>query len=85
MAYEFAAATTGVVKMNTGINADGYIATGSDEVVDAKAFSIPGIKADATLAQANTVFNAFVGTIAQGKYDSLSATKTITVGVVETA
>lgn len=85
MAYEFATATTGSIKMLVGVNEDGYLATGSDTAVGSKAFSIAGIKADANLAQANSVFDAFIGNIAQGKHDSLSAIKTISVGVVETA
>lgn len=84
MAYEFATATTGSVKMSVGLNESGYLATGSDTAVASKTFSIQGIKADANLSQANSVFNAFIGQIATGKYDSLSAVKTISVGVVET-
>ena len=80
MAAQFATATTGVP---VNVNADGNIAQENDTVTGNKQFSIQGIKADATLAQANAVFDAFIGGIAGGSYDSLGATKTITVGVVE--
>ena len=83
MAAQFATATTGVVKMPVNVTADGNIAQENDTVTGNKQFSIQGIKADATLAQANAVFDAFIGGIAGGSYDSLGATKTITVGVVE--
>ena len=85
MAYAFNNPTTAVLKANVGTNANGYLATGTDEVAGTKSFSIPGVKADATLAQAGSVFDAFVGTIANGKFDSLSTTKTVTYSVVETA
>lgn len=83
MSANFATATTATVKMNVGLNANGNIATGQDAVAGNKTFSIPGIKQAATLTEANTVFTNIVGNIAGGSFDSLSAVKTWSVGVVE--
>ena len=80
---EFSVANTSTVKMKVGATSGGYIAQSDDTVTASKVISIPGIKADATLAEASTVFNAFVGNIAGGSFDSLSAVKTITQGVAE--
>jgi len=65
---EFATAYTSSVKMKVPVTADGNIAQSGDTVTSAtKQISIPGIKAAATLAEANTVFNAFVGDIGCAK------------------
>jgi len=80
---EFAPAVTASVKMNVGMTADGFIAQTGDTVTSTKSISIPGIKADATLSEANAVFTAFLGNIAGGTSDSLTAKKTVTQGVTE--
>lgn len=79
---EFVTAYTGTVKMKVP-TADGNIAQSGDTENGAKQVSIPGIKAGATLAEANIVFGKFVGTICGGSFDSLSAVKTVTQGVAE--
>ncbi len=81
---DFAPAYTASVKMKVPVTAEGNIAQTDDTLTGAtKQISIQGIKTNATLAEANTVFNAFVGNIAGGSFDSLSAVKTITQGVSE--
>lgn len=81
---EFATANVANVKMKVPLTTGGYIAQSDDTVTSAvKQVTIPGIKAGATLAEANTVFNAFLGDIAGGSFDSLSAVKTITQGVAD--
>ena len=80
---EFTPAITSSVKMNVAMNESGTIAQSGDTVKSNKSVSIPGIKATATLAEANAVFTAFLGDIAGGTSDSLSAKKTITQGVAE--
>lgn len=83
MAYAFATPTTATVKMNVATTAAGNIAQSGDTAAGNKTFSIPGVKQAATLDEAKTVYDAIIGDIAGGTFDSLSATKTITVGVVE--
>ena len=81
---DFSVAYTASVKMKVPTTTGGYIAQTDDTVTGAtKQITIPGIKAAATLAEANTVFGAFLGNIAGGTFDSLSAVKTITQGVAE--
>lgn len=80
---EFTPALTASVKMNIDMNSGGFIAQSGDTVTGTKAISIPGIKAAATLAEANAVYTAFLGNIAGGSFDSLTAKKTITQGVTE--
>ncbi len=80
---EFTPAVTASVKMNVDMTADGFIAQSGDTVASTKAISIPGIKAGATLAEANAVFTAFLGNIAGGTSDSLTAKKTIVQGVAD--
>ena len=80
---DFVQAYTASVKMKVPVTAAGNIAQDGDTPATNKQVTIPGIKPDATLAQANTVFNAFIGNIAGGSFDSLSAVKTITQGVAE--
>ena len=84
MAYAYATPVTSTVKMNIGLDANGNISQAASDTTASKTFSIPGLKAAATLAESNAVFDAIIGNIAKGTFDSLSATKTITVGVVET-
>ena len=80
---EFSAATTASVKMKVNTNTSGNIAQSGDTVKGTKYPSIAGIKASATLAEANAVFSAFYGTIAEASYDSLTAVKTITQEVTD--
>lgn len=79
----FATAVAATVKMPVNLKADGTIAQSGDTVAGTTTFTVPGIKANATLTEANTVFNAIVANIGGGSYDSLKAVKTITVGVTE--
>ena len=83
MAYEFSSPRTASVKMNVPVTEGGYLAGSGDTPAGQKSFTIAGIKTAATLAECNTVFDAFVGDIAGGSFDSLTATKTVTYGVVE--
>lgn len=83
MAAEFTAPKTSTVSMNVGVDADGNIAQSGETAVGTKNISIQGIKTDANLAGANKVFGAFIGNIAKGTYDSLSATKVVTYTVAE--
>lgn len=80
---EFSPAVTASVKMNVPMNGDGFIAQDGDTVAGTKAISIGGISAGANLAGANAVFTAFLGNIAGGSFDSLTAKKTIVQGVTE--
>ena len=80
---EFTPAVTASVKMNVDMNADGFIAQSVDTVTGTKAISIGGISAGTNLAGANAVFTAFLGNIAGGSFDSLTAKKTITQGVTD--
>ena len=80
---EFTSAVTASVKMNVDMNEDGYIAQSGETVAGTKAITIHGIKAAATLAEANAVYDAFFVNIAGGTADSLSAKKTIVQGVTE--
>lgn len=85
MALQWATPATMNVAVNVNTNEDGFLATGSDEAVGTKGFSIAGIKKDATFAETKGVLDAFIGGIADGSYDESSAVGTIKFGVVETA
>lgn len=80
---EWAEAKTMMVTMNVDIDSDGYIAQSGDTAVGVKSFNLQGVSTDASLAQASNVFTAFIGDIAGGRFDSLSATRTIKTGVKE--
>ena len=80
---EFKSAVTASVKMNVPMTSAGTIAQSGDTPASTKSISISGIKADATLSEANTVFETFLGDIAGGSFDSLTAKKTITQGVAD--
>ena len=69
------------VSMKLPTTADGKIAQIGDTIGGTKLYSIPGIKKNATLAEANTVFEKFVGVIGGGEFDSLSAVRTVKEGV----
>ena len=77
---EFVSSPTMSVSMKVDV-ASGNIAQSGDTVNGSKAVNIPGIKKNATLAEAETVFSNFVGTICGGSYDSISAVRTIKEGV----
>lgn len=79
---EFAVAKTGTLKVALNLDSDANIAQSGAAVADTKMISINGFKADGNLEQADTVFNALLTEIAGGTYDTLTTTKTITVGVV---
>lgn len=78
---EFTPINTMSVKMNVPMNASGFIAQSGETVSGTKAISIGGISAGANLAGANAVFTAFLGNIAGGSFDSLSAKRTMSGGV----
>ena len=80
---EFKNAATASVKMKVNADAEGNIALAGDAVKGSKTPTIQGVKADATLAEATAVFDAFYGEICGATFDSLSAEKTIKQGVVE--
>ncbi len=78
---EFTPINTMSVKMNVDMTSAGNIAQSGDPVSSTKAMTLPGISTSANLAGAKAVFEAFVGNIAGGSYDSLSAKRTMTGGV----
>lgn len=69
------------VSMKIGLDLNGNIAQSGDTIAAKKRVSIAGIKKNATLAEANTVFSVFYGQIADATFDSLSAVRTISEGV----
>lgn len=71
------------LKVNVAMNARGYIAQSGETAVGNKKFTIPNVKSTATLAEANKVWQAFLGTIAGGSFDSLSGTKSVNYNVEE--
>ena len=83
MAKQFATAVTGTLKANVAIDENGNIAQNGDVVAGNKSYSINGLKAAASVAEANTVYNAIIGNIAGGTFDSDTFVKTISVGVVD--
>ena len=74
----FAPLTISNVKMKVDVDNDGNI---SPYGTKTKYFTIAGISATCSLAESATVFNAFLGTIGGGTFDSLSTVRTITQGV----
>ncbi len=80
---EFGTPTVGTLKVKVNTDANGYIAQPGDTVAGTKNVAIPGFKAAGNLADANTFFNALIGTLAGGTYDSLTAQKTTVQEVVE--
>lgn len=80
---EFTPINTMSVKMNVPMNEDGFIAQSGETTKSTKAISIGGISAGANLAGANAVFTAFLGNIAGGSFDSLTAKRTMSGGVTE--
>ena len=80
---EFTSANTATIKMNVDMTADGFIAQSGDTVASTKKPILHGLKANATLAEADKVYGFFYGTLAGGTYDSLSAVKNITQEVAD--
>ena len=78
---EFTPINTMSVKMNVPMNADGFIAQSGETAAATKAITIQGISATASLSGANAVFQAFLGDIAGGSFDSLTAKRTMSGGV----
>ena len=74
---------TGALKMEVGINARGKIAQEGETVTGTKSISVPGLSSDCTLEQADAVFEAIIGNIAGGEYDTITAEQTLTRKVVE--
>ena len=83
MAYEFVTPTTAAVSMGVAVTEDGYLAGSGDTPAGKKKFSIPGIATTATNSDCATVFQAIVGGIAGGTYDSTTTVKTVTYTVAE--
>lgn len=79
---DFQNVSTSTVQLKVPLNADGNIATKSETTAGVKTVSIDGIKATATLTESNAVFNAFYGVICNSSFDSLTAKKITTQGVV---
>ena len=79
---EFASANVANLSVQVNVDSDANIAT-SGAAVGTKKISMKGFKANGTLANANTVFNALLTDICGGTYDSLTANKTINQGVEE--
>lgn len=80
---DFAPANTSTIKMDVKLNENGTIAQNGETVGGKKTFSITGVKQSATLAQAKTVYDAFIGTLAGGTFDTLTAEKWTVQKVVE--
>lgn len=80
---EFAEAKVMSVSMKADVNLNGNIAQVGDDVAGAKVITIDGIKKNATLAESEKVFDAFLGGICGGSADSLSAVRTIKEGVAQ--
>lgn len=74
---EFQAANVAKIKMKVDTNTNGTIAQTGDTVKGTKQPTLAGIKANANLAEATAVFDAFYGTLGGATYDSLTAVKTI--------
>lgn len=80
---DFAQANTATVKMKVNLNADGFIAQSGEEVAGAKYFSVSGLSAASSLADAKAFYDATYAAIGGGTFDTLTAQKTITSGVSE--
>lgn len=83
MAMDFFNPATATLKVKMALNEDGNIAQSGETAAAQKVITLPGLKQNATLAEANTVLTALVGNIAGGSFDSLSASKTTTQEVGE--
>ncbi|MBQ7705053.1 MAG: hypothetical protein IJT73_06485 [Selenomonadaceae bacterium] len=83
MALQWATSPTMTIKFNVATNANGNIATGSDTAAGNKTVSLQGVKSDATYAQAKTVYDAILNGICGATYDSQTAVRVITSGVVD--
>ena len=84
MAYEWTTPVTAKVTMGIAVTENGYIAGSGDTPAGQKKFTVDGIKTSATLEESAAVFDAFVGDIAGGTFDSVNgATKTVTYTTVE--
>ncbi len=80
---EFASANVANLSVQVNVDSDANIATSGATTAGTKKISMKGFKANGTLANANTVFNALLTDICGGTYDSLTANKTINQGVEE--
>ena len=70
---------TATVKMKVDITSDGNIAQSSDFATSSKYISIKGISATCDLADAEKVFNVFIGdSLGGGTFDNYSAVRAIT-------
>ncbi len=71
------------VKFDVALTMDGNIAQSGDTAAGKKTFSMPGIKTNADLAAAKTVYSAFVTGLAGGRYDDTTGKKVVEYSVVE--
>ena len=71
------------VSVDLGMTSDATVAQASESIAASKRHTLKGIKKSATLAEYNTVGQAFYGTLGGGTYDSLSAVRKISEGVAE--
>ena len=84
MAYAFQTDNVATLKVSVATNANGNIKTAGQDAAGNKNISLPGLKKDATHAQASAVVNALVGGIAGGTYDPATMEGTIKFKTVET-
>lgn len=83
MAGVFVEEPTSRLSVKIPINEDGNIAQIGEVAVKQKSVSIKGFVDNGSLSQANDVFEAFLGDIANTNYDSLSAVRYDTAKVSE--
>ena len=79
---EWSTATTGSVKFDIATNERGNIAQTGQTAAGVKTYSMSNIKSDATFANANGVYGAFVSLVG-GRYDESTGELTIKKKVVE--
>jgi hypothetical protein len=82
MAKQWSTATTGTVKFDVALNANGNIAQDGQTAASAKSYSMSNIKSDANFAKANGGYGAFMDLVG-GRYDESTGVMTITKKVVE--
>jgi len=77
MAKQWKTPAVATVKFNVALNENGEIAQASDTAAGNKSYSMNGIKQNATFDQASTVYDAFVGDLAGGRFDENSGEKIV--------
>lgn len=79
---DFQNVPTATVQVKVPLNLDGNIATQGETTNGTKTVSLDGIKQAATLTESNAVFSAFYSVICNSSFDSLTAKKITTQGVI---